>query len=245
MTKKTRQPHIIFHPIRYPGGGIRYNADMNFSTLFFDLDATLYPVSNGLWDHIRLRIYQFMQEEVGIPENEIPQTRDHYWTTYGTTLEGLRIHHQVDPDHYLGYVHDLPLEDYLQEDPVLRDLLKTLPQDLWIFTNADHHHAERVLGKLGITDLFSGIVDLLSLNFAVKPNPIAYQKALKIAGGIDSSRCILFDDLLPNLAAAKKLGFTTTLVGKNGQPSKYLDFQLDTIHEMKDHMPELWSGTPN
>lgn len=244
MTKYTRQHTMFWFQTRSPVGGIRYNADMIFSTLFFDLDATLYPVSNGLWDLIRLRIYQFMQEEVGIPENEIPQTRDHYWTTYGTTLEGLRIHHQVNPDHYLAYVHDLPLEDYLQEDPILRDLLKTLPQDLWIFTNADHHHAQRVLEKLGIADLFSGIVDLLSLNFVVKPNPKAYKKALKIAGGIDPSSCILFDDLLPNLIAAKKLGFTTTLVGKNGQSPNYLDFQLDTIHDMKNYMPELWSGKP-
>ena len=217
---------------------------MKFSTLFFDLDATLYTASNGLWDLIRLRIYQFMKDEVGIPESEIPQTRDHYWSTYGTTLEGLRIHHQVNPDHYLAYVHDLPLEDFLEEDSILRDLLKSLPQDLWVFTNADHKHAERVLGKLGIADQFSGIVDLLSLNFIVKPNPEAYQKALKIAGGIDPSQCILFDDLLPNLTTAKKMGFTTTLIGKNGQPSNSVDFHLDTIHDMKKHMPELWDSNP-
>ena len=217
---------------------------MNFSTLFFDLDATLYPASNGLWDLIRLRIYQFMQEEVGIPENEIPKTRDHYWTTYGTTLQGLRIHHQVSPEQYLAYVHDLPLEDYLDDDPILRGLLNSLPQDRWVFTNADRHHAERVLDKLGIADQFTGIVDLFSLDLVVKPDPEAFRKALDMAGETDPSRCILFDDLLPNLTAAKKLGFTTTMVGKINQPATYLDFQLDTIHDMKKSMPGLWNGTP-
>ena len=213
---------------------------MHFSTLFFDLDATLYPASNGLWEQIRLRIYKFMLEEIGIPEAEIPATRYKYWTTYGTTLEGLRIHHQVEPDDYLKYVHDLPLKDFLEPDPVLRDLLKTLPQDLWVFTNADRRHADRVLNELGISDLFSGIVDLLALNFIVKPNRKAYQTALKLAGVTDPERCVMFDDLIQNLIPAKELGFFTSLVGENGSNNQ-VDIQLQSIHEMKEKMPQLWS----
>ncbi|NOQ40329.1 MAG: pyrimidine 5'-nucleotidase [Anaerolineales bacterium] len=213
---------------------------MHFSTLFFDLDATLYPASNGLWEQIRLRIYKFMLEEIGIPETEIPATRDKYWTTYGTTLEGLRIHHQVEPDDYLKYVHDLPLKDFLEPDPILRDLLKTLPQDLWVFTNADRRHADRVLNELGISDLFSGIVDLLALDFIVKPNRKAYQTALKLAGVTDPERCVMFDDLVQNLIPAKELGFFTSLVGENGSTNQ-VDIQLQSIHEMKEKMPQLWS----
>jgi len=212
---------------------------MHFSTLFFDLDATLYPASNGLWEQIRLRIYKFMLEEIGIPEVEIPATRDKYWTTYGTTLEGLRIHHQVEPDDYLKYVHDLPLKDFLEPDPALRELLKTLPQDLWVFTNADHHHAGRVLNELGISDLFSGVVDLLALDFIVKPNRKAYQTALKLAGVTDPKKCVLFDDLIQNLIPAKELGFFTSLVGENGS-SAQVDIQLKSIHDMKEKMPQLW-----
>jgi len=213
---------------------------MHFSTLFFDLDATLYPASNGLWEQIRLRIYKFMLEEIGIPEAEIPAIRDKYWTTYGTTLEGLRIHHQVEPDDYLKFVHDLPLNDFLEPDPILRDLLKTLPQDLWVFTNADRRHADRVLNELGISDLFSGIVDLLALDFIVKPNRKAYQTALKLAGVTDPERCVMFDDLVQNLIPAKELGFFTSLVGENGSTNQ-VDIQLQSIHEMKEKMPQLWS----
>jgi putative hydrolase of the HAD superfamily len=213
---------------------------MHFSTLFFDLDATLYPASNGLWEQIRLRIYKFMLEEIGIPEAEIPATRDKYWTTYGTTLEGLRIHHQVEPDDYLKFVHDLPLKDFLEPDPILRDLLKTLPQDLWVFTNADRRHADRVLNELGISDLFSGIVDLLALDFIVKPNRKAYQTALKLAGVTDPERCVMFDDLVQNLIPAKELGFFTSLVGENDSTNQ-VDIQLQSIHEMKEKMPQLWS----
>jgi putative hydrolase of the HAD superfamily len=181
-----------------------------------------------------------MLEEIGIPEVEIPATRDKYWTTYGTTLEGLRIHHQVEPDDYLKYVHDLPLKDFLEPDPVLRELLETLPQDLWVFTNADHRHAGRVLNELGISALFSGIVDLLALDFIVKPNRKAYQIALKLAGVTDPTRCVMFDDLIQNLIPAKELGFYTSLVGENGS-SNQVDIQLKSIHNMKEKMPQLWS----
>ena len=218
---------------------IRYNACMSFSTLFFDLDATLYSPSNGLWDEIRDRIYEYMRKEVGIKEDQIPETRDRYWKTYGTTLEGLRIHHDVDPDEYLSYVHNIPLEGYLSRDPELYTLLDDLPQDLWVFTNADRNHAEAVLGILGIRDQFSGIVDLLAMDFIIKPKPEAYQIALELAGEDDASSCILFDDLVPNLLGAKEQGFTTVLVGEN-HPVKSADYQLSTIHKIKEVMPHLW-----
>jgi putative hydrolase of the HAD superfamily len=214
---------------------------MSFSTLFFDLDATLYPASNGLWDQIRLRIFQFMREELSIPEEIIPKTRDRYWTTYGTTLEGLRIHHQVDPDDYLEYVHNLPLDQYLQVDPGLRDLLSSLPQDLWIFTNADRRHADGVLRELGIADQFSGIVDLLAMDFVVKPKPESYQIAMEMAGVAQPESCVLFDDLLANLDGAKKAGFTTVLVGDNGIPN-LADFHLPSIQDIKAIMPQLWNN---
>jgi len=213
---------------------------MQFSTLFFDLDATLYPASNGLWELIRLRIYKFMREEIGIPEADIPATRDIYWKTYGTTLEGLRIHHQVKAEEYLNYVHDLPLKDFLTPDPDLYQLLSSLPQDLWVFTNADYRHANSVLNELGIKDLFKGIVDLYAQDFIVKPNPKAYHTALKLAGETEPAQCMLFDDLLQNLIVAKDLGFFTSLVGQNGH-SNQIDIHLESIHEMKEKIPQLWS----
>jgi pyrimidine 5'-nucleotidase len=232
---------MIYPELHQGGIGIRYNAVMQFSTLFFDLDATLYSASNGLWDQIRNRIYIYMHEVVGLPMEDIPSTRDHYWKTYGTTLEGLRIHHQVKPDHYLDYVHDIPLSDYLDPDPDLLSTLTDLPQQLWVFTNADSGHARRVLRTLKVEDCFTGIVDLFALEFKVKPRPESYQTALKLAGEDDPTRCVMFDDLLHNLLPAKQMGFTTVLVGDNSIQNG-ADFYLGTIHEIREKLPQLWSG---
>ncbi len=183
-----------------------------------------------------------MSDEIGLPDEEIPTTRDHYWKTYGTTLEGLRIHHGVDPDDYLSYVHDIPLERYLSQDGELHSILKDLPQDLWVFTNADQRHAEAVLAVLGIQDLFTGIIDLLAMDFTIKPKPAAYLIAQELAGEKNPARCILFDDLLPNLQGAKNQGFTTVLVGDNGKDDS-IDFQIPTIHEIKKILPHLWGSS--
>ena len=214
---------------------------MSFSTLFFDLDSTLYPSTNGLWDQIRNRIFQFMGEVVGIPEEEISDTRDRYWKTYGTTLEGLRIHHQVDPEKYLAYVHDIPLDEYLQEDRELKGILESLPQELWVFTNSDRSHAQAVLDVMGIGDQFSGIIDLLAMSYAVKPQPRAFQIALRTARVDNPARSILFDDLMSNLQGAKSQGMKTALVNLNGQ-EKGADYYLDQVHDIKDVMPQLWAG---
>jgi len=50
----------------------------------------------------------------------------------------------------------------------------------------------------------------------------------------------MFDDLIQNLIPAKELGFYTSLVGENGS-SNQADIQLQSIHDMKEKMPQLWS----
>ena len=123
--------------------------------------------------------------------------------------------------------------------PELLSTLVNLPQQLWVFTNADINHAKRVLSTLKVEDCFNGIVDLFALEFQVKPKPASYQIAMKLAGEDDPSRCMMFDDLLHNLLPAKQMGFTTVLVGKDGSPDG-IDYCLDTIHQIREMIPQLW-----
>jgi putative hydrolase of the HAD superfamily len=186
----------------------------------------------------------FMIEELQIPAPDVPELRDHYWKTYGTTLEGLRRHHQVHPEKYLDYVHNIALENFIEPDYDLKQSLTTLPQELWVFTNSDFHHANRVLDRLGIQDCFKGVIDLYALDFIVKPNPDAYHKAFEIADVSNPADCLMFDDLIPNLSTAKQLGLTTVLVGENGQ-NQDVDYYLSTIQELQKTLPELWEESSN
>ena len=212
---------------------------MNFRSLYFDLDDTLYPASSGLWDAIRERMNAYMQKFINLPIADIASMRQDYLEKYGTTLRGLQAHYDVNADDYLTFVHDLPLENFIHPDPSLRTLLLSLPQRRWVFTNADDKHANRVLNILGISGCFDGIIDIRAVDFACKPDKIAYQRALAIADDDDPSHCVIFDDALRNLAPAREIGFYTILVGKNSSDSQVHQV-IPSLHDLRDRMPELW-----
>jgi pyrimidine 5'-nucleotidase len=212
---------------------------VSINTIFFDLDATLYPESNGLWPAIRGKIDQFMQEKIKIPESEIPRLREYYYMNYGTTLRGLQIHYGIEAQEYLNYVHDLPLHQYLQPDPELRAMLLSIPKRRWLFTNSDRLHAERVINVLGISDCFDGMVDVYAMEPHCKPKPEAYQLALELAMVSNPQNCALLDDSTRNLIPAKEMGFFTILVGQNGTHTN-VDRAIAAIHDLPKAVPEFW-----
>lgn len=213
---------------------------MSYTTLFFDLDETLYAKGNGLWDAIAARMNEYIRVQLELPPDDVTELRRKYYQTYGTTLRGLQIHHQIDTDDYLAYVHDLPLEAYIQPDLQLRNILQTLSQKKWVFTNADKNHASRVLNVLGLSDCFEGILDVRAIGFLCKPDVEAYQRALTLANEGNPKSCILLDDSIRNLVPAKELGFTTVLVGSNGSDPA-IDYAMKSIHELPQTLPALWS----
>jgi putative hydrolase of the HAD superfamily len=216
---------------------------MFFSNLLFDLDDTLYPPNSGLWQAIRDRMSQYMWEVVGLPVDQVPELRRVYFEEYGTTLRGLQIHYHVNADEYLAYVHDLPLRNYIAPVPGLRDLLLSLPQQRWVFTNSDMNHATRVLEVLELSDCFKGIIDIRSVDFACKPEKIAYQKAMLLVGEENPFQCVFFDDSPRNLAPARQLGFFTVLVGSN-QPDPSSFRSINNLLELQSAVPELWDEDP-
>lgn len=217
---------------------------MTWTVLFFDLDDTLYPNTNGLWEAIRLRMTDYLLDPLGFDPGEIQELRQTYYETYGTTLRGLQQHHEVNEDDYLAYVHDLPLEQYISPDPQLRSLLESLTQKKWIFTNADADHARRVLQVLGIEDCFSGIIDVRALGFLCKPDRQAYVRALELAGETNPEKCVLLDDSIRNLIPAHQAGFTTVLVGSQ-QHHQAADYSIENLKDLPQVFNQLWAGRSN
>jgi putative hydrolase of the HAD superfamily len=189
---------------------------MVFSTLFIDLDETLYPRQSGVWDAIADRIDSYMLEILNFQPEEIHPVRNRLFKQYGTTLKGLQTVCSVDKNDFLQYVHDVPVFDLLTPNPHLRTVLQRYPQRKVIFTNADHPHAERVVKALGLEGCFDQITDIHDITPYCKPDPEAYQIALQRAGNPPPGECILIDDKLSNLTIARQLGFYTILVGGNG-----------------------------
>ena len=190
-------------------------------TLLIDLDDTTYPTSIGVWPILTQRVYQYMREIVGIPENEIPEKRDRLFVEHGTTMRGLNLEYGIDVQDYLQYVHGVDLSKVIQADQNLRAELSALPQPTWIFTNASRQHANTVLELLGIADLFNGVIDVLDTDPWCKPQPEAFEIALRLAGSPEPAVTMFVDDLETNLDAARKLGLQTLRISAEEVESKH------------------------
>jgi putative hydrolase of the HAD superfamily len=189
---------------------------MPFTTIFFDLDETLYPASSGVWPLIKERMNLYMHDQLGIEWDDIPTLREKLFREYGTTLRGLQANFSVNSEEYLAFVHDISMQDHLQADEPLRQMLEVLPQRKFIFTNADASHAKRVLVALGIEACFDSIVDIKAIDPYCKPMKEAFKKALELAGETVPQNCILVDDLAVNTRAAREYGLFSILFGQQG-----------------------------
>ena len=186
---------------------------MHYTTIFFDLDDTLYPASSGLWPTLKERMNRYMIERMDIPAEEVPRLREKYFRTYGTTLRGLQANHTIDVQDFLAYVHDVRLQDYIHPDPIQQSVLASLPTRNVIFTNADVHHARRVLAVLQIEHYFADVIDVNIMEPYCKPSPQAFALALKAAGEEDPSQCVMIDDLPHTTRAARAFGLYALLYG--------------------------------
>ena len=211
---------------------------MRINTIFFDLDGTLYPHNNGMWPAISENMNRYIRENFNIADEQVAILREEYFHTYGTTLRGLQDNFNVDTEAYLAFVHDIPLEEFLQQDEKLNALLTALPQKKWVLTNSDHRHSSRVLKQLGIEAHFEGIIDVWATDFHPKPDPFAFEKALEIADNPAAEVCLFVDDIPKNLIAAREHGLKTVLVANN--PSEIIsDFQINKIHDLLIEIPSL------
>lgn len=206
--------------------------------LLFDLDNTLYGAEKDLFSLIDRRINCFMEEVVGIASDDVDPLRRYYWKEYGVTLQGLIRHHDVDPEAYLHYVHDVDVNSRLVADPVLAAILASLPQRKVVFTNGSSDHAERVLSALGIRQEFDAVFDIRTANYLPKPFLAPYEQILaRLAVG--PSACTMIEDIALNLEPAKKLGMTTILVGGSGELPPFVDLRIDTIHDIASALQRL------
>jgi pyrimidine 5'-nucleotidase len=203
-----------------------------YSTLFFDLDNTLYPADCGLWEAIGERIESFLKNEIKMQEEEISAFRLHCREKYGTALQGLKHLYQVDDAYYLKYVHDVNLSDYLKTDGRLTDLLDALPQRKIVLTNSDINHARNVLTYLGIEPYFEMVIDVNRLSPYVKPQKESFSKALELAGLDSADGCVFMDDHLPSVQNAAEMGFLSILVGQ--APESDYPHQIADIYQLPE-----------
>ena len=201
-------------------------------TWVFDLDNTLYPPEENIFSQIDEKMTSFIAENLKISHEEAFNIQKQNFIDHGTTLAGFMNtgNSKINPDKFLEYVHDINLNS-LKEDNKLRKILLMLPGKKYIFTNGTKKHAENVLKKLNLENIFQSIFGIKEANYLPKPNIETYNLFLKI-NNIDPKTSIMFEDMGRNLIPAKELGITTVLLERK-LPNK-------NNSEHKEKYKDLW-----
>ncbi len=183
----------------------------HIDTWLFDLDNTLYPPEAGVLELVEEKILAYFVALTGLPADEAWALQRRYLEEHGSATPGLVRHHEVDPHEFLRAAHDVNL-DGLRPDPRLRRALLRLPGRRLVFTNGSQRHAERVLERLGLQDVFEDVFHAEAAGLLAKPDPRAFQALIRVHDLAPASAAF-FEDRSVNLRPAAELGMTTILVG--------------------------------
>jgi putative hydrolase of the HAD superfamily len=196
-------------------------------TFIFDLDNTLYAPETGLMDRMNHQMTEYLQQLMSLSVEEAVEMRHRYWKSHGTTLNGLMQEHGIDPLPFMEHVHKVdlsPLSPCIQT----RTRLQALDGRRIIFTNADKAHADRVLHRLGLADLFAEIYDVSRCGWRPKPYREPYELILRDLGE-DPAACLMVEDHAPNLEPAHALGMTTVLIAPQPSVAAYVHHTASTL----------------
>ena len=180
--------------------------------LLIDLDNTVYPEDSNIFSLIDIRMKSFISKNLNVSLEKSYEIQKKYFMENGTTLKGLMLHHNIKPEPFLNYVHDIDLSS-IQNNPKLIAVLKEYKGKKIIFTNGSQDHAIKVLQRVGIKKYINDIFDIIDAKYIPKPEIVTYKKVLKKFNLIPE-KTIMIDDLPSNLKTAKELGINTVLINQ-------------------------------
>ncbi len=188
----------------------------------FDLDNTLYPPHMRLFDQIESRMTDWVMAELDVDRDEANRLRDSYWRDYGTTLAGLMAVHNVAPDAYLTWVHDISF-DILEPDLDLASAIEGLPGRKIVYTNGTAPYAGEVIRARGLDGLFDGVFGVEHAEYHAKPTRAAFETVFAKAD-IPKRSSAMFEDDPRNLVEPHAMGLRTIHVAPKAAPADHIHY---------------------
>lgn len=146
----------------------------------------------------------------------------------------------ADKDHAKKVLRILGLEDCFEGIICFETLNSAFKLDN---DEEEGNECPTFVGREGIFDIIGHIsqaraAGLPKTPVLCKPSVAAIEKAVEIAN-LEPHRTLFFEDSVRNIQAANCVGLDTVLVGKS-QRVEGADYALESIHNMKEALPELW-----
>ena len=176
----------------------------------FDLDNTLHDAGAWVFAQMNDTMRSYVVDNLGISADEADALREKYWRRYGSTMLGLVRHHDVSPAHFLHETHRFPgLERRVTGHRHDLAAIARLRGRRIVLTNAPRAYAMRVLGALGIVHLFEQVLSIEDMRMFGDWRPKPDRRMLRrvaVRLGVHPSRCVLVEDSLDNVLAARRVG---------------------------------------
>ena len=208
--------------------------------LLLDLDGVCYGSHNGyplekVFGLVSKRMTLFIQEKLGLDEKKAKELQTNYFYKYNTSLNGLMLHHNVIGDEFLKYVHDIDIS-FMKEDKIMRNELENLDMEKFIFTNGSAEHAQNILTRLGVYDLFGKekVFDIKDAGYVPKPEAQTFDLMVK-KFGINPKETIYIEDIAKNLSIGFERGCTTVWLindehfGKIDSDKDYISHKIENL----------------
>ena len=208
--------------------------------LLLDLDGVCYGKHNNyslekVFGQVSKKMTEFISKRLKINMNEAKELQTNYFYKYNTSLNGLMIHHDIPPQEFLKYVHNIDLS-FMKEDKIMRNELEQLEMEKFIFTNGSADHAENILTHLGIYDLFGRdkVFDIQDAGYVPKPEAKTFDLMVK-KFGIDPKKTIYIEDIAKNLSIGHERRRTTVWLikdehlGKIDSDKEYISHKIENL----------------
>lgn len=232
----------------------------------FDLDNTLHNASHAIFPAINANMNAYLAKVLGDGERPadaetVNAVRLDYWKRYGATLLGMVKHHDVRMEDFLREAHLFDdLHAMIRAERGLGRLLKRLPGRKILLTNAPRRYSREVMRHLGLHRHFAKHVAIESMRVhrQLRPKPSKLLLRHIVAReGTTPRRCVLVEDTIDNLKAAKAIGMRTVWVTQylasspnyrqlnKGHPARftkrpiYVDVKVQSVREIPPQLHRL------
>ena len=205
----------------------------NIKNILFDCDGVLYQDLEAVFGQVSKKMTEYISKKLNIDLIKAKELQTNYFHKYNTSLNGLMIHHDILPEEFLKYVHDIDLS-FMKKDLVLREELEKLNIKKFVFTNGSREHVNNITTHLGINDLFDGIFDIVDAKFHPKPEARAFDLMTK-KFNINPKETLYIEDIAKNLSIAKERGSTTVWLineeywGKKDSEKDFIDYKIKNL----------------
>ena len=209
--------------------------------LLIDLDNTVYPEDSNIFKQIDSKMKSFISKNLKVSLKQAYIIQKKYFIENGTTLRGLMLYHNIQPEFFLNYVHDINLSK-IKKNSQLNTQLENYTGKKIIFTNGSYDHANKVLKKIGLNQNIDHIFDIIEASYIPKPEITTYQKVIK-KYSLQPATTIMIDDLPDNLKTAKNLGIKTVLIKSHFFNSKTYDYIDIICPDLSDAIEKINKGS--